>query len=231
MSDLHHSIPAAGGSGDHAAFTVDGGGALSGQEGSSMPGIDDDDAFFASLSDGIILGGAGGDSFAGDAAVMADGPGSGFMIYDASDALLCGGEGIDVLLTAGDEVLTGLLDSGKVADVEVLLRGGGVSELISAAADTGADGEASSGMSLADFGITLSGASDAATMSLAMAETDGAGSYVSGSGWVRESDTSFAHYDGGSSQSDLHMDIAGGAFLDPVNEAGQLIFQLSTGNG
>ena len=177
------------------------------------------DAFGSAMADAISFGGA---------ADMDGGrPGGEFMVYDANDALLCGGEGIDILLTTGDEVLTGLLSSGKVADIEVLLKGDGVNGLIG----DGGDAAPVHGMDLAEFGISLSDARDAATMSLDMAQTNGAGSYVSGSGWVRESDTSFAHYSGDGAQSDLHMDIASGAFLDPVNEAGQLIFQLYTGNG
>ena len=213
MSDLQLIDPAAAAS--RNASGADGIDALLGD------GMDGLDAFSSAMADAISFGGAPD---------MAGGrPGSEFMVYDANDALLCGGEGIDILLTTGDEVLTGLLNSGKVADIEVLLKGDSINDLIG----DGAGGSAApfQGMDLAEFGINLSDARDATTMSLDMAQTNGAGSYVSGSGWVRESDTSFAHYSGDSAQSDLHMDIASGAFLDPINEAGQLIFQLYTGNG
>lgn len=159
-----------GGDGKDVLYGYDGKDTLDGGAGN--------DTLDGGAGNDFLDGGDGEDKLYGDA-------GNDIMVYDANDALVEGGSGIDFLLTAGNESLDALLGSGKVTNVEVLVKGSGVEDLTNMK------------KSLADYGIGLNDDNDRLTLT----NTNGQ--------WTQQDANTYVHE--GANGTDLTLQIAEGA--------------------
>jgi len=110
-----------------------------------------DDSLFGDAGDDLIFGQGGNDFINGGAGsdTLYGGSGSDIFVYDQNDALIHGGSGIDILLSNNDS-LESLLESGKVQDIELLVKGTGAESL------TSLDALAGKGITVGEDRVTLS---------------------------------------------------------------------------
>ena len=110
-----------------------------------------DDSLFGDAGDDLIFGQGGNDFINGGAGsdTLYGGSGSDIFVYDSEDALIHGGSGIDILLSNNDS-LESLLESDKVQDIQLLVKGTGAESL------TSLDALAGEGITVGENKVTLS---------------------------------------------------------------------------
>ncbi|MBP3730534.1 MAG: hypothetical protein J6I40_03575 [Mailhella sp.] len=188
-----------------------------------------DDMLYGEAGNDELYGGAGNDFLDGGSGTdkVYGGIGNDFIVYDASDVAAAGagkidgGAGIDFLLEKGsadiiglngDNSLDSLFSNSKIENVEVVLRGASVDDLVSIAA-------------LKEYGITLE-------------DTDSNGNanrMALDSTWseVKSGETviGYQHKSGSSESPDLIMDVSSTLVQDTAGDGELAAFILSTQNG
>ena len=114
-------------------------------------GTDSGDMLFGNSGNDIIFGMEGSDFIDGGTGsdILFGGSGSDIFVYDSNDALIHGGSGIDILLSE-DDSLGSLLDTDKVHDIELFVKGDGAESLTSLTALQGV------GVNVGNNTVTLS---------------------------------------------------------------------------